>query len=1305
MLRVHSFLVVLIISAFAWAQSSDTTAVSGTVTDASAAVIGGVAVTATHVETGVVRTTQTDASGVYTIPQLKPGVYRLRVSREGFKTVTREVHLLVATPGRADFELPVGAASETVTVEASAINVNTVDASVGNAFAEDAVKTLPFLARNATALLTLQPGVVFTGSSDTDLLSMGSTRNLDERDGASNGVRSNQTNVTVDGVDSNNWETQAAFSSALPVTLDSIQEFRVTTTNANPTEGVAGGAQVALVTKSGSNSWHGNARWYHRNTATAANSFFNNLNDLPKPRLLRHIAGGSLGGPIKKDRAYFFADYEWRRDRSEEPVRRFVPSDILKAGNLIYPVDGSIPGFNPGDPNLSPCPNDSGELCRTLNAAEILALDPAGLGVNPAMLSYMALFPGGNDPTQGLDAGLSFTGYRFNSPLNTDNQVWTARLDFNLTEDGRHALYARGTLGDIKTALAPAQFPGQPTSSTLFNNTKGFALVYTTQFQPTLINSLRYGFTRLGIAETGSGGEAFVVRSFSNVRDFTYRDLARQIPMHDIKDDLTWIKGSHTLQLGGALRFIRSHRTSYGLSYPTYSINNGFCAAQCSDPVDSLTSDLDPSNDPLDPNAFVRAFMMLTGPIVELSASFLVDAASGTFLPEGSPQVRNYAENGLELYVQDSWRLKPNLTLTAGLRWSYFSPVWETTGNMVRPSFDVQGWWAQRVADQLAGIPSDAMDPLQFGLAGKANGAEAWWAPDRNNFAPRIALAWSPGFDKGIGKAVFGGPGKSSVRAGAGIFYQRFGGSLAVTTDAFGSPGMSNSLRSQAGAFGLAAAPGWSMAPRFSGTCDASGCTGLPPLSTFLTPPTTATFPFIPDASTAWEGFIVDNQVRTPYTINLTLGVQREIPGKMILDVGYVGTLGRKLLVKPDLAQFYGQFTDQASGQTFWEAYNRLVDYQGPDPYNPGVDPYDPVAVATIPNIAFFDNVLPNLPAYMANFMGDPTYAGLTPSQAFYVMFTTNTFASYADPVGFIFDVPPSFGGLGSPYSLAADPEQNGLVLFHPQFQSLPAWMNWGNSNFHSLQVGLRRSFGHYTFGLNYVWSKTIDNGSSPENGDLYAVNQQLTGQMTNALDPAGDRGLADFDIRHNFNAHWILDLPFGRGRPLGGDAKGVLDHIIGGWQFAGAWRWRSGFPLTAANGFNFATNWYLTPPATATGPISSSVTKADADGVPNLFADAAAALARLGYTRPGSTGTRNFVGGPAYFNVDFGLHKEFKMPWEGHSLQFRWTVFNAFNTVNFDPDDIDFDVEAGATFGRIYSTAGPRGGAREMEFAFRYTF
>ena len=302
-----------------------TTAINGNVSDPQDNSIAGATVTITLSGTQSGRSVETDQSGHYQFQALPPGVYTVRVESKGFRSLIREnVELLVATERKVDFKLELGEVSQSIVVSEAAPALNTQDATVGNAFDEKEVKELPFLARNVVNLLTLQPGVVFTGNSDTDRLSQGDTSTLDGREGVVNGVRGNQTNVTLDGVDVNDWQNQAAFTSALPVTLDSVQEFRVTTANANATDGVASGAQVALVTKSGTNEFHGNVRWYYRTSGATANAFFNKTQDpeIGRPKLQRNIAGGSLGGPIKKDRLFLFLDYEARR----EPVLFvFVP--------------------------------------------------------------------------------------------------------------------------------------------------------------------------------------------------------------------------------------------------------------------------------------------------------------------------------------------------------------------------------------------------------------------------------------------------------------------------------------------------------------------------------------------------------------------------------------------------------------------------------------------------------------------------------------------------------------------------------------------------------------------------------------------------------------------------------------------------------------------------------------------------------------------------------------------------------------------------------------------------------------------
>jgi hypothetical protein len=255
----------------------------------------------------------------------------------------------------------------------------------------------------------------------------------------------------------------------------------------------------------------------------------------------------------------------------------------------------------------------------------------------------------------------------------------------------------------------------------------------------------------------------------------------------------------------------------------------------------------------------------------------------------------------------------------------------------------------------------------------------------------------------------------------------------------------------------------------------------------------------------------------------------------------------------------------------------------------------------------------------------------------------------------------------------------------------------------------------------NYVFSKSIDDGSAAENADLFMGEGQVNGQIPNAFNVRAGRAVSDFNLKHNFSADWVYELPFGKGKWLGSGWSGVPNAIVGNWQFTGTLRWHSGFPLTPRNGFNYATNDFQPGPGTITGPLSTSVTKKDPNGVPNLFSDPAQAYAQVGFTLPGSAGSRNQIFGPSYFDTDMGLAKSFKMPGkEKQILQFRIEAFNAFNNVNFgstagqfsstfpgatSPID-QFDVSAPvSTFGNLYATAGPRGGAREVQVAIRFDF
>ncbi|HZI46646.1 MAG TPA: carboxypeptidase-like regulatory domain-containing protein, partial [Pyrinomonadaceae bacterium] len=291
----------LLVGIPAHAQSGSSS-LRGIVSDPHGSPVVGATVTISNSERSFNRTQVTNSDGAYQFKPIPPGTYRLEVENTGFKKyLVNSVEARVDTGTDVDVQLEVGAVNETVNVaSAGEAPINTTDATLGITFDSRKISELPLNARNVVSLLSLQPGVT--------------------QGGYVNGGRADQANVTLDGVDVNEQQrgldvvTNGAFSSVLRVTPDSVQEFRVTTTNPNADAGRSSGAQVSLVTRSGSNDWHGLLYEYHRNTVTTANDFFNNKAGVPRPALLRNIFGGSASGPIKHDRAYFFFTYEGFRE-------------------------------------------------------------------------------------------------------------------------------------------------------------------------------------------------------------------------------------------------------------------------------------------------------------------------------------------------------------------------------------------------------------------------------------------------------------------------------------------------------------------------------------------------------------------------------------------------------------------------------------------------------------------------------------------------------------------------------------------------------------------------------------------------------------------------------------------------------------------------------------------------------------------------------------------------------------------------------------------------------------------------------
>jgi hypothetical protein len=1246
------------------AQTS-TTSVRGTVTDKSGAMIAGAKVTLSNPQRGFEWSTTTSPAGAYEFLQLTPATYTLTIEAPGFrKSVQTNVELLVNTPATLNATLQVGALSETIEVSAEGSIVNTTDASIGNAFSEHQVKELPLEGRNVPDLLTLQAGVTYTGNRP-DI-----NKDNDTRSGSVNGARSDQSNITLDGVDVNDQGSGYAFTSVLPVTLDSVEEFRVTTSNYNADQGRSSGAQVALVTKSGTNTIHGSLYEYLRNTATSANDYFIKGSEIAQglpnkpPKLIRNIPGGSLGGPILKNRLFFFVNFEATRQREENSVIRVVPSDSLRQGILQYQdVNGGV---------------------TTLTVQDIINMDPTRLGPNPASMAYFNTYPSPNDISAG--DGYNFTGYRFKAPVKIDKNYYIGRLDYKITQNGNHTLFWRGAAQNVSNAGVPF-LPGQPPQHSLTDHSKGFVAGYTALLSPTLVNNFRWGFTRQSVGDQGNSTQQWVI--FRSLDQGYTRSRNYQMPVHNFVDDVSWHKGRHTFGFGTNLAFLRNPRLSTLGSFSDGSANaawlntGGF--ANTNSPFDPTTIGK-PEVFPDFNNSYDFPLIALLGMVTEDDATYNY-AKDGSVFSQGAAIGRHFAMSAYEFYAQDAFRWKPNLTITFGLRYNLFSPPWETTGMQVAPSFSLGKLLQQHGTQMLEGTGVSGDPLITFNLAGPANGKGGYYDWDKKNFAPRIALAYSPRPESGWLKKLFGSGDKTSIRAGFGMAHDHIGMGLLNTFDLNGSFGLSTTLTNPAGVETAATAP--RLADMH--TIPATDRTG----QVIFYPAPPGQFPQTPPFTADTGGFAIawglDDTIKTPYSYTFDFSVGRELPHRFSVEASYVGRLGRHLLSQRDLAMPIN-LVDPKSGIGYFSAAGVLAQLSHAS------TPTSAVTSSTIgPTAAYWQNIMGSLPAGGA--YGLFCSGGSTPDvvQAVYDLYscyTGNETSALA-----ILD---EFGGLpdANPNNPGYYPLGKQNTFFNRQYSSLYAWSTVGNSSYNALQVSLRKHFGGgLQFDFNYTFSKSIDISSDAERIAPY---RGFGGQVINSWSPKQLRAVSDFDLPHQINANWIAELPFGKGRKFAGNSHGVTEALIGGWQVTGLVRWTSGFPTTVDNGYFFPTNWEEEGNAMQIAPVQARKTVLPG-GIVSMFKNGPAAAGSFRNSYPGESGTRNSFRGDGFAGWDMSLGKRWKMPYaESNSLQFRWEVFNVTNLSRFDVQSNRPEIDIAGTFGNY---TGLLTSPRVMQFALRYEF
>jgi hypothetical protein len=1229
-----------------------TSSLTGTVSDPTGAVIPNATISVIDTQTGTQREVTADNQGRYTIPQLTPGTYRLTAKATGFADVViNKVEAEVNQPATLNITFEkVGTTSTTVQVEGTAVQINTTDASLGNVIDNHQIVELPMYARNIVGLLASQPGVTIFGSAGQGA---NGTNNLDSRSGSVNGGKSDQANVTLDGVDVNDQNARTAFTSVLRVTPDSVEEFRSTTTNGDSGTGRGSGADVALITKSGTNTLHGSMYEYRRGTETAANSFFNNRSGIARPALLINIFGGSVGGAIKKNKAFYFLNYEGRRDRSATSVTRTVPTDLMKQGILQF--------------------RDANKVLQQINAAQIKAIDPAGIGINAAGFALIKALPAGNNNSVG--DGLNTIGYTFNAPVASDQNTYIAKMDYNLDNAGKHHIFLRGNLQNDSANGTP-QFPGQPANSVNLANNKGLAAGWTAVLTPSVVSNFHYGFTRAGGQATG-----VLTSNYEWFRGYdtpfgTSTGLTRIIPVHTIGEDLSWNKGAHDFRFGTSIHIISNQSANLGNSYSNASSNPSWLTGSGNDLVGNLSVF---SGD-------LQSLQYAMGALLGLESqgtgkyNYLVD---GTVIQPGTPVVLNFINREAEFYAQDTWKVTRNLTITAGLRVSYEPPIHEANGQQASTNIPIGDWLAQRENLAAQGLAQSAVTPITF-IAGTGPGGRPIY-PSHTNWAPRVGIAYSPRGESGLSKFLFGGPGKTSIRMGGGMYYDLIGQPLAQTfsSDQFG---LSTSISNPPNQLSTA------QVPRFTtfftvppSIVPAAPKGGLPVVSPNLFQITNS----------------IDDNLKAPYTINLDFSIGREFSHGIFVQGSYVGRLSRHSLVQRDLAE-PTDLVDKKSGQDYYSAMTQLaqaLDFNG-------------VTIANLPKIPFFENV-------WAGAAGtNPVLGALTATQVWaldYAGDPTHKISRNSNPGDFTNTLNNADASCGKTTSFSASGRVNQMAcsvlgaysMFNPQFSALSSQSSIGIGDYHALQLQVRKRFSAgLLFDVNYTWSKSIDLGSANEGAATY------TALIINTFNPSQMRGVSSYDTTHAINANVVYELPFGRGRKFGSGVNKFVDAFIGGWEVSGLYRQTSGLPFTVINGQRWPTNWNLGGNASPNGqPIPQVVSTGNATGIagPNLWQDPAAAFAAFREDFPGESGGRTNLRGAGFFDIDSGVYKSFTMPYsEKHKMQIRWETFNLTNSVRFDPasgagsGNSSSSTQSSSSFGKLNtSLVNPR----QMQFALRYTF
>ncbi|HEX8181501.1 MAG TPA: carboxypeptidase regulatory-like domain-containing protein [Pyrinomonadaceae bacterium] len=1218
--------------AAAVAAQTSTSSITGTVTDANGAVVPGATVTATNEATGVVQTQTTTDAGLFAFPSVPVGAYTIKVERAGFKTTQKTGNILqINTPLAVDIALEPGQVTETVTVQAGEEQLQTSNATIGNVVEQKAIEQLPLNGRNPLTLLVLEPGVVqrsFGGA--------GSGVHV-------NGSRDRAYNVTIDGIEANESSVPNPVSNLYRINPDNVQEFKVTTNNATAEEGRNSGASISVSTRGGTNDLHANLFYFLRNDALNSRDFFSNALKTPKAVIKLNQFGGEAGGPIKKNKTFFFGSYQDNQVSFTQPIdqtfgipvvytaearqglfRYFVPdpaNPLVINGTTITRNNRLLVDPANGQLRAPLCATATSLGCIRVYDVRAAANNTLARPIDTVVGGLLNTYPLPNDFNTAGD-GLNTAAYLWNPPTRIKGPAFAGRIDHTFNEN--NSMFGRYLFSDYNTLKGdplngrPQVFPGAAPLGEVFRRTSNLALSFRHVFSPRIVNELTTGYARFNFLFTQ--GEANP--AFPDVPPYDFNTIsepfnntprtARIITTPQFLDNLSITSGAHLYRAGVNARFYRhvDQRGQPGGINVTPSITfasgtrNPFISGTTTNDGFRAASGINTSVDNVTLGSLINNLYGLPAVIQQ---TFIGNLNQDAFLPfKVGDQVTLFAEkhivNQYNFYVQDEWRVRPNLTLDYGLRLEVNPPATTRGGDVLR-----------------------ATSPIQRGPVTFAK-ADSWYENDKFGlWGPRVGFAYSPNWKSGFMRTLFGSNSNSVIRAGYGIAYDPIS-SFQVTAAAGRVPGLLVTCSST-----------------FPFTTATNGCTPPPNTNlsggfpTLLAPPTTKPSSFLTLPAQTFGNAppitVFAPVMKTPTVHEWSLSFQRELPGGFVGQMAYVGRRGTHLFM----------------------AYN--INQINPDSFLPSF---------LLMQENFRRNCNPN---GVGTRSGAPTGATCTnpiPASQIPLLAIPGVTASVVNSAGALSEIDPAANAAGAFAQRLENNTLNVNIRPNQQFSTITYLDNSADSYYHAAQFTLRRRFSSglgmnmaYTFGKS-IDTQSVDPVGASSGGGLSTTNSRTPNDIRNFRE---ERARSDFDRRHVFTTAAAWELPVGRSKRFLRDSNGVVNQILGGWSINSIFTAMSGEPFSIRSGQRTANSGHESRAVLLDPTVRPRLQEIPGVAGPVLFANANA----FAVPAPGREGAgRNIFTAPGYWNLDLSFIKLFQIT-ERTRLQFRTEMFNALNHANFD--------------------------------------